>query len=60
MTQIAEMQSALETALWELDELDKRVAARPHVDGASCEQNNRLVDQVALGMTKAGILSHRP
>ncbi|MDO9385024.1 MAG: hypothetical protein Q7T86_19430 [Hyphomicrobiaceae bacterium] len=58
--QIAELQIALEAALKELDELDKRVAARPNVDAASSEQSNRLADQVALGMTKAGVLSHKP
>ena len=57
--QIAELQIALEAALRELDELEKRVAARSNVDAASSEHSNRLVDQVALGMTKAGILSHK-
>ena len=52
--QIAELQSALEAALNELDKLEKRVVPRQDDDRPSPEQSNRLVDQVALGMAKAG------
>jgi len=48
--QIAELQLALKLASGKLDELEKRRAAR---DG------NRLASQVAIVMTKAGIISNK-
>lgn len=57
---VSEMQTALDVALSELDELEKRVAARLNADGPGTEQSNRLADQVALGMTKAGIILYKP
>lgn len=58
--QIAELQIALETALRELEKLEKRLAARKNVDGAGAELSNRLANQVALGMTKAGVVPKKP
>ncbi len=58
--QIAEMQIALHVALEILDELEKRLAKRKSTDNASADQNNRLANQVALGMSKAGIIPNKP
>ena len=53
-TRIAEMQLALQAAIQTLDDLDARVAERTNTEPAISEPINRLVNQIALGMTKAG------
>ena len=58
--QIAEMQIALQVALAKLDELEKRLPKRKSTDRADADLNNLLANQVALGMTKAGIIPNKP
>ena len=48
------MQLALQAAIQTLDDLDARIAERSNTEPATSEPINRLVDQIALGMTKAG------
>jgi len=58
--QVADLQIALQAALGKLDELEERLAARKRADGRAEEQFNRIANQFAIGMTKAGIVSEKP
>jgi hypothetical protein len=55
--QLAELQVALKVALEKLDELEKRLAARKIADYPA--NSNRIAYQIAIGMTKAGMVSEK-
>ena len=55
---VAEMQFAPQLVLEKLDDLEKRLP-KSTSPASAVEQGNRLADQFALGMTKAGITSNK-